>query len=106
MSSTLFDPGPNCGIFGNLSFRYLNMSLTAGSGVRKQDGSGVHNTTHIHYLLMGNYRISEVLDISSFLFFNICLILGLQVIGSVARNTVGRYLAFDFIRDKWSIVKD
>ena len=31
---------------------------------------------------------------------------GLQVIGSVARNTVGRYLAFDFIRDKWSVVKD
>merc|ERR1712038_1268486 len=48
--------------------RYLNMSLTEGSGVRKQDGSGV--------------------------------------IGSVARNTVGRYLAFDFIRDKWAIVKD
>jgi len=48
--------------------RYLNMSLTAGSGVRKQDGSGV--------------------------------------IGSVARNTVGRYLAFDFIRDKWAVVKD
>merc|ERR1712203_1007006 len=41
--------------------RYLNMSLTEGSGVRKQDGS--------------------------------------SVIGSVARNTVGRYLAFDFIRD-------
>ena len=83
------------------------MSLTAGSGVRKQDGSGVHiNTAHIHQLPMGNYRISEVLDISSFLFFSICLILGLQVIGSVARNTVGRYLAFDFIRDKWSIVKD
>jgi len=48
--------------------RYLNMSLTEGSGVRKQDGS--------------------------------------SVIGSVARNTVGRYLAFDFIRDKWSVVKD
>ena len=30
----------------------------------------------------------------------------LQVIGSVARNTVGRYLAFDFIRDKWAVVKD
>merc|ERR1712032_1456097 len=26
--------------------------------------------------------------------------------GSVARNTVGRYLAFDFIRDKWAVVKD
>merc|ERR1711913_16218 len=48
--------------------RYLNMSLTEGSGVRKQDGSGV--------------------------------------IGSVARNTWGRYLAFDFIRDKWDVVKD
>merc|ERR1712051_149075 len=40
--------------------RYLNMSLTAGSGVRKQDGSGV--------------------------------------IGSVARNTVGRYLILPFCR--------
>ena len=29
-----------------------------------------------------------------------------EVIGSVARNTVGRYLAFDFIRDKWAVVKD
>merc|ERR1711874_456243 len=48
--------------------RYLNMSLTEGSGVRKQDGS--------------------------------------LVMGSVARNTVGRDLAFDFIRDKWSVVKD
>merc|ERR1711962_1986842 len=46
--------------------RYLNMSLTEGSGVRKQDGSGV--------------------------------------IGSVARNTVGRYLAFDFIRDNWDTI--
>jgi len=48
--------------------RYLNMSITPGSGVRKQDGSGV--------------------------------------MGSVARNTVGRYLAFDFIQDKWGVVKD
>ena len=44
------------------------MSLTAGSGVRKQDGS--------------------------------------SVISGVASNTVGRYLAFDFIRDKWSVVKE
>jgi len=47
--------------------RYLNMSLTAGSGVRRQDGS--------------------------------------KVIGSVARNTIGRYLAFNFLRDKWELVK-
>jgi len=48
--------------------RFLNMSLTPESGVRKQDGSGV--------------------------------------ISSVARNTVGRYLAFDFIQDQWKAVKD
>eukprot|EP00088_Acartia_fossae_P031208 TRINITY_DN3213_c0_g1_i1.p1 TRINITY_DN3213_c0_g1~~TRINITY_DN3213_c0_g1_i1.p1 ORF type:complete len:964 (+),score=231.16 TRINITY_DN3213_c0_g1_i1:49-2940(+) len=47
--------------------RYLNMSLTTGSGVRKQDGS--------------------------------------KVIGSVARNTVGRYLAFNYIREKWEVIK-
>lgn len=47
--------------------RYLNMSLTSGSGVRRQDGS--------------------------------------KVIGSVARNTVGRYLAFNFLRDKWELIK-
>jgi len=47
--------------------RFLNMSLTENSGVRKQDGS--------------------------------------SVIGGVARNTVGRYLAFDFIQDKWPKVK-
>ena len=44
------------------------MSLTPGSGVRRQDGTGV--------------------------------------IGMVARNTVGRYLAFNFIRDKWKTVKE
>merc|ERR1712098_293929 len=48
--------------------RYLNMSLTPNSGVRRQDGS--------------------------------------TVIGGGARNTVGRYLAFDFIRDKWDTVKN
>jgi len=48
--------------------RYLNMSLTPGSGVRRQDGS--------------------------------------TVIGGVSRNTVGRYLAFDFIRDQWNTVKE
>jgi aminopeptidase N len=48
--------------------RYLNMSLTSGSGVRRQDGS--------------------------------------KVIGSVARNTVGRYLAFNFLRDKWDLIKN
>merc|ERR1712098_321183 len=47
--------------------RFLNMSLTENSGVRKQDGS--------------------------------------SVIGGVARNTGGRYLAFDFIQDKWPKVK-
>jgi len=47
--------------------RYLNMSLTAGSGVRKQDGS--------------------------------------SVISNVARNTVGRYLAFNFVREKWDDLK-
>ena len=31
---------------------------------------------------------------------------GSTVIGGVARNTVGRYLAFDFIRDKWDTVKN
>jgi len=46
--------------------RYLNMSLTPSSGVRKQDGS--------------------------------------RVISTVASNTVGRYLAFDFIRDKWDTI--
>ena len=45
-------------------------------------------------------------DVSRVLFFVIHLNIGLQVIGSVARNTVGRYLAFDFIRDKWAVVKD
>ena len=48
--------------------RYLNMSLTADSGVRKQDGS--------------------------------------KVIGGVASNTVGRYLAFDFIRQEWDRVTE
>jgi len=48
--------------------RYLNMSLTAGSGVRKQDGS--------------------------------------SVIANVARNTVGRYLAFNFLREKFDVVKN
>jgi len=48
--------------------RYLQMSLTPGSGVRKQDGS--------------------------------------RVISTVASNTVGRYLAFDFIRDKWETIVD
>jgi len=48
--------------------RFLNMSLTPDSGVRKQDGS--------------------------------------TVIGSVARNTVGRYLALDFIQDQWPAVKN
>ncbi len=44
--------------------RYLNMSLTAGSGIRKQDGD--------------------------------------FVIASVAYNTVGRDLAFDFVRNNWN----
>jgi len=48
--------------------RYLNMSMTSSSGVRRQDGA--------------------------------------LVIGSVARNTVGRYLAFDFVQDKWPEVKN
>jgi len=48
--------------------RYLNMSMTPNSGVRRQDGS--------------------------------------TVIGGVARNTVGRYLAFDFIREEWATVKE
>lgn len=48
--------------------RYLNMSMTTESGVRKQDGS--------------------------------------KVIAAVASNTVGRYLAFDFLREKWSLIKE
>jgi len=48
--------------------RYLNMSVTPGSGVRKQDGA--------------------------------------KCIASVARNTVGRYLAFNFLREKWTIIKN
>jgi len=44
--------------------RYLNMSLSSESGVRKQDGY--------------------------------------KVLGGVGRNTVGRYLAWDFIRDQWT----
>merc|ERR1719167_339337 len=48
--------------------RYLNMSITEGSGVRKQDGS--------------------------------------KVIGSVASNTVGRYLAFNFIRENWNTITE
>jgi len=43
--------------------RYLNMSVNAESGVRKQDGS--------------------------------------KVLGNVALNTVGRYLAFDFVQQEW-----
>lgn len=47
--------------------RYLNMSLSPESGVRKQDGY--------------------------------------KVLGGVGRNTLGRYLAWDFIRDKWTELK-
>ena len=31
---------------------------------------------------------------------------GPTVIGGVARNTVGRYLAIDFIREEWDTVKE
>jgi len=48
--------------------RYLNMSLTEGSGIRKADGR--------------------------------------SVISRVAINSIGRDLAFDFIRDKWDRVID
>jgi len=48
--------------------RYLNMSVTADSGVRKQDGA--------------------------------------KVLGNVALNTVGRYLAFDFIEQEWERVSE
>merc|ERR1712038_2120369 len=51
---------------GWLLNRYLNMSLTPGSGIQQQDGSGV--------------------------------------ISTIALNTVGRDLAFNFIRDKWDYV--
>ena len=30
---------------------------------------------------------------------------GLKVMGGVAQNTVGRYLAFDFIRQEWERVQ-
>ena len=57
-------------ILNNIEYniRYLNMSLTPGSGVRRQDTSGV--------------------------------------IEGVSSNTVGRYLAFDFIREEWDTVKE
>jgi len=48
--------------------RFLNMTVTPDSGIRRQDGS--------------------------------------RVISNVAGNTVGRYLAFDFLRDNWDIIKD
>ena len=44
------------------------MSLTANSGVRKQDGY--------------------------------------KVLGGVGRNTIGRSLTWDFVRDNWDIIKD
>ena len=47
-------------------FRYLEMCLTKGSGVRKADGR--------------------------------------TVISRIAMNSVGRDLAFDFVRDKWDTV--
>ena len=47
--------------------RYLNMSLTANSGVRKQDGY--------------------------------------KVLGGVGRNTIGRSLTWDFVRDNWDTIK-
>ena len=57
-------------ILNNIEYniRYLNMSLTPGSGVRRQDSS--------------------------------------SVIEVVSSNTVGRYLAFDFIREEWDTVKE
>ena len=51
-----------------LYFRYLNMSLTEDSGVRKADGR--------------------------------------KVISKIASNPIGRDMAFDFVRDKWSTVID
>ena len=48
--------------------RYLNMSLTAHSGVRKQDGY--------------------------------------KVLGGVGRNTIGRSLTWDFVRDNWDLIKE
>jgi len=48
--------------------RFLNMTITPGSGVRRQDGS--------------------------------------KVISYIGLNTLGRDMAFDFLRDKWSIIKD
>jgi len=48
--------------------RYLNMSIHAESGVRKQDGS--------------------------------------KVLGNVALNTVGRYLAFDFVEQEWEKIAE
>ena len=48
--------------------RYLNMSLTANSGVRKQDGY--------------------------------------KVLGGVGRNTIGRSLTWDFVRDNWDLIKE
>ena len=47
--------------------RYLNMSLTANSGVRKQDGY--------------------------------------KVLGGVGRNTIGRSLTWDFVRENWDTIK-
>ena len=73
-----------------LLFRFLNMSLTPESGVRKQDGSGVN------FFPPSKHPFTCV-RLASLLF---------QVISSVARNTVGRYLAFDFIQDQWKAVKN
>lgn len=59
------------------------MSLSPESGVRKQDG----------------YKVKSV----SKRFRN--LIVFKKVLGGVGRNTLGRYLAWDFIRDKWTELK-
>ena len=60
------------------------MSLSPESGVRKQDG----------------YKVELEMDEN----FEILLSLH-KVLGGVGRNTLGRYLAWDFIRDRWSDLK-
>ena len=58
--------------------RFLNMSLSTDSGVRKQDG----------------YKVLCFAVLS-------CTAMLCQVLAGVASNTVGRYLAFDFIQENW-----
>ena len=60
------------------------MSLSPESGVRKQDG----------------YKVCFKRFPSNVFKSNV-----LKVLGGVGRNTLGRYLAWDFIRDKWTDLK-